>query len=179
MAETRVADVAARCGVSAPLIHYYFASRDQLLVSALVHANDRFFLRLTRELRGLSTAREQLARLIDLSLPRQMGDPEGVDDWALWLELWVRAIRDETVAREREVLERRFRFLIGEIVQRGRAAGEFEGALDPYVIGVRIGVLIDGLGVQILMNDRDFPPDDARAVCLETALLLIEGSPRG
>lgn len=172
----RVADVADRCGISAGLVHYYFSSRELLLLAALVHANDRFFLRLTRELRGLESPHDQLERLIDLSLPRSADDPESVDDWALWLELWVRALRDPAAAREREVLEHRFRFLIGEIIERGREKGEFGGALDPRALGVRIGMLIDGLGVQILLGDSDFLPLPARRIALETSLLIIEGS---
>lgn len=42
------------------------------------------------------------------------------------------------------------------------------------VLGVRIGVLIDGAGIQILMNDRDFAPAAARQACLGMALLLTE-----
>jgi len=56
LAETRISDIADRCGVSPGLILYYFESKDRLLVEALTYANDQFYLRLSRELRRISTA---------------------------------------------------------------------------------------------------------------------------
>src|SRR6478752_10527096 len=69
LAETRISDIAERCGVSPGLILYYFESKDRLLVEALTYANDQFYLRTARELRRITSAREQLDRLIELSVP--------------------------------------------------------------------------------------------------------------
>ena len=51
LADTRIQDIAERCGVSPGLILYYFESKDRLLVEALIHANDTFYLRVSREMR--------------------------------------------------------------------------------------------------------------------------------
>ena len=45
LAETRIQDIADRCGVSPGLILYYFESKDRLLVEALTYANDKYYLR--------------------------------------------------------------------------------------------------------------------------------------
>ena len=42
---TRIADVAARAGTSAPGVLYWFESKDQLLSEALVYSDDRFYER--------------------------------------------------------------------------------------------------------------------------------------
>ncbi len=54
LAETRISDIAERCGVSPGLILYYFASKDRLLIEALTYANDKFYLGQSRELRRMS-----------------------------------------------------------------------------------------------------------------------------
>src|SRR5207244_1934928 len=69
LADTRIQDIAERCNVSPGLILYYFESKDRLLVEALTFANDQFYLRLSRELRRIQSARQQLSRLIELSVP--------------------------------------------------------------------------------------------------------------
>ena len=69
LAETRISDIAERCGVSPGLILYYFESKDRLLVEALTYANDQFYLRLSREMRRMDSARQQLDRLMELSVP--------------------------------------------------------------------------------------------------------------
>ena len=45
LAETRISDIAERCGVSPGLILYYFESKDRLLVEALTYANDKYLPR--------------------------------------------------------------------------------------------------------------------------------------
>ena len=69
LAETRISDIAEQAGVSPGLILYYFESKDRLLAEALTFANDQFYLRTSREIRRIPSAREQLRRVIDLSVP--------------------------------------------------------------------------------------------------------------
>jgi len=173
LADTRISDIAERCGVSPGLILYYFESKDRLLVEALTSANDQFYLRLSREMRRMPSAREQLDRLIELSVPGLLPEYERLDEWALWIEIWVRALRDPMLAREREVLERRWRQSIADIVRHGRDTGEFLEGPDADDLGLQIGALIDGLAIQVLLNDTSFSPSRMRTVCLDVAARLI------
>src|SRR4029078_10818559 len=109
LAETRISDIAERCGVSPGLILYYFESKDRLLVEALTYANEQFYLRLSRELRRITSAREQLDCLIELSVPGLLPEYERLDEWALWIEIWARALRDPALAKERRALTHRRR----------------------------------------------------------------------
>ena len=65
--KARIADVAERGGTSAPLVLYYFESKDRLLNEALTFAEDRFFLAIFAEMTDLETASERLVRLIELT----------------------------------------------------------------------------------------------------------------
>jgi AcrR family transcriptional regulator len=173
LAETRISDIAERCGVSPGLILYYFESKDRLLVEALTSANDQFYLRLSREMRRMTSAREQLKRLTELSVPGLLPEYERLDEWALWIEIWVRALRDPLLAKEREVLERRWRQSIADIIRHGRDTGEFAEGEDADELGLQLGAMIDGLAIQVLMNDPAFTPQRMFEVCMGVASKLI------
>ncbi len=173
LAETRISDIAERCGVSPGLILYYFASKDRLLVETLTYASDKYYLAQARDLRRMDSARDQLDRLIDLSVPGLLPDFERLEEWALWIEIWARALRDPGMAKEREVLDKRWRQSIADIVVHGRTTGEFPPGEDPDEIGMQLGALIDGLAIQVLMNDAQVSPVRMQQVCLDVAAKLI------
>jgi AcrR family transcriptional regulator len=173
LAETRISDIAERCGVSPGLILYYFESKDRLLVEALTSANDQFYLRLSREMRRMDSAQQQLGRLVELSVPGLLPEFERLDEWALWIEIWVRALRDPELAKEREVLDRRWRQSIADIIRQGRSTGEFPEGGDADRLGLELGAMIDGLAIQVLLNDTTFSPQRMFDVCMDVASRLI------
>lgn len=173
LGETRISDIAERCGVSPGLILYYFESKDRLLVEALTYANDKYYLAQARDLRRLSTARERFERLVDLSVPGLLPDFERLEEWALWIEIWVRALRDPALAKEAEVLDRRWRQSIADIVRSGRETGEFLDGADADEIGTQLGSLIDGMAIQVLMNDSQLDPETMKRLCMDVAAKLI------
>jgi AcrR family transcriptional regulator len=173
LAETRIQDIAEVCGVSPGLILYYFESKDRLLVEALTYANDQFYLRLSREIRKTESARTQLDRLIELSVPGLLPEYGFLDEWALWVEMWVRALRDPEMAKEHEVLNRRWRRSIADIIRHGRSTGEFPEGFDADELGTQIGALIDGLAIQVLMDHGDVTPEDMLRVSREVSAKLI------
>lgn len=168
LADTRIADVAARAGASPALVIYYFRTKDRLLTEALTHAEDRFYLETFRELSDIESARDRLVRLIELSaFPPRAGDGDWAD-WTLWMELWAEALRTPEVARKREALDRRWRSTIADIVRDGQRAGEF-APVDPGDFALRLAALIDGLAIQVLLRDPEVPPERMRAICLDVA----------
>jgi len=172
LAETRISDVAEAAGVSPGLILYYFESKDRLLSEALTYANDQFFLRMSRETRRIPSAKEQLRHLIDLSVPGYQPEYGKLDEWALWIEVWVRALRDPQMAKDREVLDQRWRQSIADIVRAGQASGEF-GPGDAEEVALRLGSLIDGLAIQVIMNDSQVSPERMHRACMEVAASLM------
>jgi len=168
LAETRISDVADSAGVSPGLILYYFDSKDRLLAEALTYANDDFFVRMSREIRRLPTAKEQLRRVIDLSVPGYLPEYGKLDEWALWIEVWVRALRDPQMAKDREILDQRWRQSIADVIRAGQAAGEFP-LKDADEIALRLGSLIDGLAIQVIMNDSQVSAERMHRACMEVA----------
>lgn len=169
LAETRIADVAEQAGVSPGLILYYFESKDRLLAEALTYANDQFYLRMSREIRRIRSAKEQLRRLVDLSVPGYLPEYGRLDEWALWIEVWVRALRDAEMARDREALDQRWRNQISEIIRAGQASGEFTSTAPADELALRLACLIDGLAIQVVMNDPQVTPERMHRTCMEVA----------
>ena len=174
LAETRIQDIADACGVSPGLILYYFESKDRLLVEALTYTNDQFYLRTARELRKMPAARDRFERVIELSVPGLLPEYDLMEEWALWLEVWVRALRDPTMAKERELLDRRWVQTIAEVIRYGRQSGEFptEGP-DADDLATEFSALTDGLAIQVLLNDTVMTPKRMRDICVDVARRLI------
>jgi len=160
---TRISDVAERAGTSAPGVLYWFESKDQLLEEALVFADARFYEGLTEELGALGSATERLGRLIDLWPSADDGET------VLWMELWVRSLREPKLAETRERLDRRWRETIAEIVREGQETGEFvEG--DPDGLALVLGALLDGFAIQLTLGDPAVSTDVVRRHCLRLAM---------
>ena len=90
--DVRIARVANRARVSTALVHHYFSTREDLLEQAILHsfqlaADERF----DEEPIEDESATDGLARAIRTSLPEA---GESAREWILWVELWLRAVRD-------------------------------------------------------------------------------------
>ena len=164
---TRIRDVAERAGTSAPGVLYWFPSKDALLVEALTFSDDRFYDTLTEELEGLGSASERLARLVEL-WPAQ-----GSGETVLWMELWVRALRDPEVARTRERLDGRWRDALADVIREGQASGEFGGD-DADDLALLLGAVMDGYAIQLALGDPAVTTDVVRRHCLRLAMRGVE-----
>lgn len=156
---TRIADIAERADTSAPGVLYWFATKDELLTEALAFADDRFYEELSKDLAQRGDARARLARIVE------MWPAEGDTETVLWMELWVRALRDPEVAAARERLDRRWRAAIVDVVRDGQAAGEFH-PVDPEGFALTLGALMDGFAIQLALHDPGVTPDTVREHCM-------------
>jgi len=159
---TRIADVAERAGTSAPGVLYWFDTKDELLTEALSFADDRFYAELHSELARLDGAPARLRRIVEV------WPAEGDDEAVLWMELWVRALRDPEVNAARERLDGRWRAVIADTVREGQAAGEF-AAVDADEFALTLGALMDGFAIQLALRDPAVTPDRVREHCMALA----------
>ncbi|MGZ4177653.1 MAG: TetR/AcrR family transcriptional regulator [Solirubrobacteraceae bacterium] len=149
--DTRIGDIAERAGTSSPTILYYFESKDRLLEEAVEYADRTFYERLSGGQDRFEIAGDRLVYLIEET---SLG-PGGLNDYTLWMEIWVRARRDPTVRRSYFRLDRRQRALIADIVRDGQQAGEFRTDVDPDDFALALSGLMDGLGVQVTLGQPD------------------------
>ena len=167
LCDTRLADVSDRAGLSPALVVYYFGSKEKLLTEALAYAEDLFYIEAFRELTGIEGASERMVRLIELACP-PVERRETDEYWALWVELWSRALRNGEAARKREALDRRWRNTIAEVVREGQRSGEF-GPYDPERFATYLSALMDGLALQMLLKDSAVDSAMVNGMCLHAA----------
>ena len=163
--DTRIGDIAERAGTSSPTILYYFESKDRLLEEAVAYADRQFYERLSDGQDQYKCASDKLVNLIEET---SLG-PGGLNDYTLWMEIWVRARRDPTVRRSYFRLDRRQRGLIADIVREGQEAGEFSLDADPDEFALVLSGLLDGLGVQVTLGQPDVSPARMVERCLTLA----------
>jgi AcrR family transcriptional regulator len=158
----RVSDVAERAGTSAPAVLYYFATKAELLKEALTSAEEEYYDELERELDGIESARERLVRIV------AGGAADGDYDASLWMELWARALRDPELAATRAELDGRWRRAITDVVRYGQERGEF-GEVQAEDFAILLASLLDGLAVQLALEDEEVTPRRARELSLAFA----------
>jgi AcrR family transcriptional regulator len=149
--DTRIADVAQRAGVSPALVIYYFGTKDSLLTEAMRYSEDAFYDLGARRMAAASSAKARLEEIVALNCLPTDEDEVG-DSWTLWLDLWAQAARNPAVARVREEFDEHWRETIRTIVREGQASGEF-GAIDADDFAVGFSALLDGLAIQIALED--------------------------
>jgi AcrR family transcriptional regulator len=163
--DTRIGDIAERAGTSSPTILYYFESKDRLLEEAVDLVDRDFYDRLSAGQGKIQRASDKLVHLIEQT---SLG-PGGLNDYTLWMEVWVRARRDPTVRRSYFRLDRRQRVLIADIVRDGQQDGEFSQETDPDDFALVLSGLLDGLGVQVTLGQPDVTPERMVDRCLALA----------
>ncbi len=156
---TRIADVAERIGTSPPSVLYYFESKQELLREALTFAEEQFYDELDGELTRIESARDRLVWLVESTVAA--GDFDAV----LWIELWPQALRSEELAETRRTLDKRWRGAIASIIREGQRRGEFTGG-DADQLALLAASLLDGLTIQVALEDREVSSSRAREICL-------------
>jgi AcrR family transcriptional regulator len=171
----RIARIAMDAGVSTSLVHYHFASRDALLAEALdysyAHAGDA---RISSGELPVSSHAQRLQWMIDQCLPTSQGLR---DDWVLWVELWLRAVRNPELRPVAEELYGRLHSWFADEIAAGVRSGEFQRC-DSDDVADRLLALLDGYGVRTLIGDSAIPLERARravACALASELGLGEG----
>ena len=165
--ETRIADVAARAGTSPALVIYYFKTKDQLLTEALRYAEDAWYEAGARRMAALSSAAGRLEELVALNFLIEI-EGEPTSSWLLWLDLWAQSVRLPEVASVRQKFDERWREMIISVVLAGQEAGEF-GPVNADDFAVTLTALLDGLAVQIALEDPDVTPARAYDLAMRFA----------
>jgi AcrR family transcriptional regulator len=161
--------VARDAGVSRGLLHYYFGTKERLLVEVVRRECQVRGELLDQAVAGARGSDE----LID-ALVRSFEDvlSEGSSEVMMFYELLTLAQRNAGIAAELAELARTLRLTLAEALRRGSEAGVFELRADPGDVAMFLLALADGVMVRRLSE----PELDARrlmdqAVAAARALL--------
>ena len=161
--------VAREAGVSRGLLHYYFGTKERLLVEVVRRDCDLRMARLSESAEGVDSPEALLAALAG-SLEEMMAEePEFM---ALLLELHTASRGNEEIAGELRELHRRVQGHLAGILEGAAAAGVVELAASPAVVSEILFSLADGLGMRMLIaSERDFAPTVGAALLAAGALV--------
>ena len=163
--EVRIARVATRAGASTALVHHYFSTREELLEQALIHSFEQAGEeRFGEPGEAEETATEALARAIGECLPLP-GPQER--EWVLWVELWLRAVREPGLRPVAARLYERYRRWMAALIRAGVECGEFRPDVDVEAVANVAMALLDGAGVRALIDDPAMDVEAARALVAE------------
>src|SRR5262245_11714966 len=145
--------VAREAGVSRGLLHYYFGTKERLLVEVVRRDTEHRIARLDEPL-GKAGSADEILQILVADLEDSIQNEPGF--WLLLFELFTAGRRNPEIQREMGELFKRTRDHVAEIFR----AKEREGVLAPRVdIASVVGFLFaiaDGLALQILSDpDRD------------------------
>jgi AcrR family transcriptional regulator len=161
--DTRIADVAKRAGVSSALVIYYFGTRDRLLVDALRHSEESFYEAAEQMLAEVPSLHERLSLLIQWTcVPEGAGEIPGA--WGLWFDLWAQAFRHDEIKAGRAELDARWRKMIIDALDSSDLS-----AKDKRMFALEFAALLDGLSIQVALDDPEVDSDMAYDIAMRFA----------
>lgn len=156
----RVADVAARLGLSPSLVIYHFQTKEALVAAAFAHAGENDLV-LAREIAGADEpATDRLTRLLTWYLPSG-----STRSWTIWMDAWSSALFDEQIRSTLTVLDEEWHAVFAGVIRDGVGTGEF--AVDGGPDG--------GDGDPVDANPDEAIPGDAIAVAATRILAFLDG----
>jgi AcrR family transcriptional regulator len=160
--------VAAEAGVSRGLLHYYFGTKERLLIEVVRREAEVRTERLEQAIEAAGDAETVLGALVR-SFEDWLGDgPAPV----MIYEMLTLAQRNDEIAAELAVLGRRTRSHLGEALERKRAAGVLWLRVEPELAAMFLFALADGVIVRRLSEpELDIGPLTEQAIVAARAVL--------
>jgi len=149
--------IADEAGYSTGVLAHYFSDKDEMLLHALRVSVELAAERFEKaESHGGETARETLRDGLAGCLPL---DESRRDEWRVWLAFWGRAAADERLAAEQRGWYERWRGLVRELVLACQREGTLPAELDAVLEADLLVALVDGIGVQAVLEPGRLPAE--------------------
>jgi AcrR family transcriptional regulator len=161
--------VAREAGVSRGLLHYYFGTKERLLVEVVRRECEIRHERLDQAVAGAETADDVIDALVR-SFEDYLSDDQGLI--VLFYELMTLGQRNEEIAAELAELGRRMRSHLAEVLAAKHDAGTLRLAAEPNAVAGFVFALADGLTVRRLTEpELDMRKMTVLAVAAARAIL--------
>lgn len=145
----RMAGVAKEAGVSKALVHYYFATRRELIRSAFAWSEELWSTALNKEIGALSTGRARVERALLASIDAD--EPFG-EQQALWNEVWSSLRFDDEL---RPLVDSSYREWVGRLaalIDEGRGDGSIPAGVDAAETAWELAATGDGLDSMLYLG---------------------------
>jgi AcrR family transcriptional regulator len=160
--------VANEAGVSRGLLHYYFGTKERLLIEVVRRESDVRIERLEEAISGAVSAEDVLDALVR-SFEEWLGDGPAP---LMIYEVLTLAQRNEEIATELAALGRRTRSHLSGALERKRDSGVLALRIDPELTATFLFALADGVMVRRLSEPEfDIGPLTEQAIIAARAVL--------
>ncbi len=149
----RTRNVAARAGVNIATLHYYFASKEDLIRGVVGSIQQQFAEQNARIKMQGSTAREQLHAELRHALEIKRDRPELQ---IVLQELFLRSLRDEAMRAIFSGMDTDWHIAIADILSTGISEGSFRTDLDVDATASAIIAFIKGASFQLAREPETF-----------------------
>ena len=163
--------VAREAGVSRGLLHYYFGTKEALLVEVVRRDSEHRIARLDEPL-GKATSADEILQVLVASLQDSITNEPGF--WVLIFELFTAGRRNPEIEREVGELFARTRGHVADILRAKEKEGALTLAFDADAIVGFMFAVADGLALQML-SDPDRDHTETIAVGTAAARSLLTG----
>lgn len=161
--------VAKAAGVSRGLLHYYFGTKERLLVEAVRRECDLRHEQIDRAMADAGSTDEVLAGLVH-AFEQYLG--EGPSPAVMMFEMVTLAQRNEEIAAQLEDLGRRLRTHIAEALRTKADAGVLELRADADTTASFLLAIADGITLRVMTEpELDIAPLMAQSIAAARALL--------
>ena len=161
--------VAREAGVSRGLLHYYFGTKERLLVEVVRRDTDIRLAALDEALADAHTADDFIDVLVRSLEDLVENDPDFV---TLWFELFTVSRRNQEIGVEVAELTRRTREHVADLFEAKQGEGVLRLHDEPTAVATILFSLADGIAMRMLLEpDRDFAPTLRAGIACARALL--------
>jgi len=163
-ANATVGEITREAGASLGLLHYHFASKDQVVAEA--------FAKIAREdLAQLEALSLQHARPADrLASYIELSEWADYESWRLWIDAWGEAVHAETMRATLAEFQQGWRALLAAVLADGVRDGAWE-CDDPEDLASCLVAMIDGIGLHATLHPEIVSPERAQS----WARRIVEG----
>jgi AcrR family transcriptional regulator len=161
--------VAREAGVSRGLLHYYFGTKERLLVEVVRRDTEIRMAALDEALADAHTADDFIDALVRSLEDLVEHDPEFV---TLWFELFTASRRNQEIGAEVAELTRRTREHVADVFEAKQREGVLRLHDEPDAVATILFALADGIAMRMLLEpERDFDATLRAGIACARALL--------
>ncbi|MDG4657830.1 TetR/AcrR family transcriptional regulator [Ectobacillus antri] len=144
---TTIDDIAAYSKTSKGFIYNYFNSKEELYIALMEERTSRTFTALRERFATIEGATGKIKELFRMYREAKVGlQWQGLI--RVHMEFWIHSARHENL---RDIMVSRYKYqyrdFLKEIIEEGKASGEFEAHVDATVIASMFWGIIDGLSL--------------------------------
>jgi AcrR family transcriptional regulator len=163
--------VAREAGVSRGLLHYYFGTKERLLVEVVRRDTEHRIARLDEPL-GKAASADELLEILVADLEDSIQNDPGF--WVLLFDLFTAGRRHPEIQREVGELFNRTRAHVADILRAKQAEGVIAPRFEIDAVVAFLFALADGIALQLL-SDPERDHKDVIAASTEAARHLLAG----